>query len=108
MRTVHVLACSVALAFAVAPAAAAAAAAADGKALYSSKCAACHGQDGVTKKLGAGWKAFGDPEFKAAATVEAVVASIRDGKGKMKPVKNLSEADTKLIAEYVLTITPAK
>jgi mono/diheme cytochrome c family protein len=102
MRTVRVLTCSVALALVVAPAAA------DGKALYGSKCAACHGQDGVPKKLGAGSKAFGDPEFKAAATVDAIVASIRDGKDKMKPVKNLSDADAKLIAEYVLTITPAK
>ena len=102
MRTVRVLTCSVALALVVAPASA------DGKALYSSKCAACHGQDGVPKKMGAGSKALGDPEFKSAATVDGIVAIIRDGKGKMKPVKTLSEADTKLIAEYVLTITPAK
>ena len=69
MRTISVLTGSIALALA---AVTAAPAASDGKALYGSKCAACHGQDGVPKKMGAGSKAFGDPEFKTAATVEAI------------------------------------
>lgn len=85
-----------------------AAAAADGKALYGSKCAACHGNDGVPKKLGAGSKAFGEPEFKAAATIDAIVAITHEGKGKMKPVKTITDDEAKAIAAYILTIGPAK
>lgn len=80
----------------------------DGKSLYASKCAMCHGADGVPKKTGAGSKAFGDPEFKASATVESIVAATRDGKGKMKPVKSVTEEQAKLIAAHVLTIGAAK
>src|SRR4029078_305923 len=76
----------------------------DGKALYSSKCAMCHGADGVAKKAGEPSKAFGDPAFKSAATVDSVLADIKNGKGKMKPVKSLDEAQAKAVAEYVLTI----
>ena len=78
----------------------------DGKALYSSKCAMCHGQDGVPKKMGAGSKAFGDPEFKKAATVESIVKATHDGVGKMKPVKGLTDEQAKAIADYILTIAP--
>ena len=80
----------------------------EGKALYVSKCAMCHGQDGVPKKMGAGSKSFGDPEFKASATVDTIIASIREGKGKMKPVKNVTEAESFAIATYVKTIGTAK
>lgn len=85
-----------------------AAAAPDGKALYASKCAMCHGADGVPKKMGEGSKAFGDPEFKKAATVDSVVKDTIDGKGKMKPVKNLTPEDVKAIAEYVLAMPEKK
>ena len=88
--------------------AAIASAASEGKALYVSKCAMCHGQDGVPKKMGAGSKAFGDPEFKKSATVESIVASIREGKGKMRPVKNVTEAESYTIAAHVMTISPGK
>ena len=56
--------------------AAPATAASEGKALYVAKCAMCHGQDGVPKKMGAGSKAFGDPEFKKSATVGSIVSNI--------------------------------
>jgi len=88
--------------------AAPATAASDGKALYSAKCAMCHGQDGVPKKMAAGSKAFGDSEFKKTATVDSIVADIKNGKGKMKPVKSLSDDEVKAIAEYILAIVPAK
>lgn len=79
-------------------------AAPDGKALYSSKCAMCHGQDGVPKKMGEGSKAFGDPEFKKGATVESIVKATHEGVGKMKPMKSVSDEDAKAIAEYILTL----
>jgi mono/diheme cytochrome c family protein len=80
----------------------------EGKALYVSKCAMCHGQDGVPKKMGAGSKAFGDPEFKKSATVSSVVVVIRDGKGKMKTVKNVADDEADQIAQYILTIGAEK
>ncbi len=83
-------------------------AASEGKALYVAKCAMCHGQDGVPKKMGAGSKAFGDPEFKKSATPGSLVASVHDGKGKMKPIKNVTEAEAGLIAAYILTMGAPK
>jgi mono/diheme cytochrome c family protein len=82
-------------------------AAPDGKALYGSKCAGCHGQDGVPKKMGAGSKAFGDPEFKKTATADSILKDINEGKGKMKPVKVTPE-EASAIAAHVLTIGAAK
>jgi len=83
-------------------------AAPDGKALYDSKCAMCHGKDGVPKKTGEGSKAFGDPEFKKTATVETIVKDTHEGKGKMKPLKSVTDEEAKAIAEYVLTLGEAK
>ena len=82
-------------------------AAPDGKALYSAKCASCHGADGVAKKMGAGSKAFGDPEFKKTATADSIVKDIKEGKGKMKPVK-VTDEEAAAIAAHVLTIGAAK
>jgi mono/diheme cytochrome c family protein len=79
-------------------------AAPDGKALYGSKCASCHESDGVPKKMGAGSKAFGDPEFKAATNADAIVKITLEGQGKMKPVKSVSQEDASAIAAYILTI----
>ena len=83
-------------------------AASEGKALYVAKCAMCHGSDGVPKKMGAGSKTFSDPEFKSSATPASIVANIREGKGKMKPVKNVDEAEAGLIATYILTMGAPK
>jgi mono/diheme cytochrome c family protein len=79
----------------------------DGKALYKSKCAMCHGADGVPGKMGAGSKAFNDPEFKKAATVETIVKETLEGKGKMKPIK-ITEEEAKAIAQEILAMPAAK
>ena len=84
-----------------------ASAAPDGKALYGSKCAMCHGQDGVAKKMGEPSKNFNAADFKKEATVESIIKDTKDGKGKMKPIKNLTDDDMKAIAEYILAM-PAK
>jgi len=104
MRKVGMLACSVVIAFGVG----AASSAKDGKSLYASKCAGCHGHDGVPKKSGAGSKAFGDPEYKTSATVDSIVAITLHGKNKMKPVKNVTEDQAKKIAAYILSMAPTK
>ena len=85
-----------------------AAAAPDGKALYGSKCAMCHGQDGVAKKMGEPAKAFGSADFKKEVTSADMISKIvKEGKGKMKPIKTLGDEDLKAVADYILAM-PAK
>lgn len=80
-------------------------AAEDGKALYGSKCAMCHGTDGVAKKMGAGSKNFNDPAWAKTETGDGIVKIIHEGKGKMKGLGDKVNADqAKAIAEYVLTL----
>ena len=80
-------------------------AAEDGKALYASKCAMCHGADGVAKKMAAGAKNFNDPAWKKSETAEGIVKIAKDGKGKMKGLgEKLSAEQMQAIAEYVLTL----
>jgi mono/diheme cytochrome c family protein len=77
----------------------------DGKKLYDSKCAMCHGTDGVAKKTAEGSKNFNDPAWKKTATVDTVVKDISDGKGKMKGMAGkLSPEQMTAIANYVLTL----
>ena len=80
-------------------------AAEDGKALYESKCAMCHGMDGVAKKMAAGSKNFNDPAWKKAATVDSIVKDTKDGVGKMKGMGDkLNAEQAKAVADYVLTL----
>jgi mono/diheme cytochrome c family protein len=104
MKRIAVLASSVVIALG----AVAAPAADDGKSLYGSKCAMCHGQDGVPKKSAEGSKAFGSKEFKASANEASILAAIQKGKEKMKPVKGVSDDQAKQIAAYILSMGSAK
>jgi mono/diheme cytochrome c family protein len=80
-------------------------AAEDGKALYSSKCAMCHGADGVAKKMAAPAKNFNDPAWKKGETADGIVKIITAGKGKMKGLgEKVNEEQAKAIAAYVLTL----
>ena len=77
----------------------------DGKALYDSKCAMCHGNDGVAKKMAAGSKNLNDSAWKKTETSDGVAKIIKDGKGKMKGLGGkLDEAQMKAVADYVLTL----
>ena len=81
-------------------------AAEDGKALFESKCAMCHGTDGVAKKMAAGSKNFNDPAWKSTATVDSIVKVSKDGVGKMKGMGDkLNAEQLKAVAEYVLTLS---
>ena len=77
---------------------------ADGAALWAQHCASCHGKDGsgnttMGKKLGlkdyTKSQSFSDAE---AANV------IKNGKGKMKAYKQLSDADVKALVAYVRSL----
>jgi len=80
-------------------------AAEDGKALYDSKCAMCHGGDGVAKKMAAGSKNFNDTEWKKTATADGIIKITKEGKGKMKGLgEKLNDEQMKAVADYVLTL----
>ena len=77
---------------------------ADAGALWAQNCASCHGKDGggnttMGKKLGVKdytkSQSFSDAE---AANV------IKNGKGKMKAYKQLSDADVKALVAYVRSL----
>ena len=70
--------------------------AAAGKAVYDTKCKACHGAD---EKGGAMDKA--SIAGTAAASVKAAVEA---GKGKMKPVASVKGADLDNVAAYVASL----
>jgi mono/diheme cytochrome c family protein len=70
---------------------------ASGEATYKAKCAMCHGvtgtpSAGMAKSMGV--KPASDPAIKKL-TVEQMIAAVKNGKGKMKPVAGLSELQIK-------------
>ena len=78
----------------------------DGAATYKAKCAMCHGPSGtpsagMAKAMGI--KPASDPSMKAL-TVAQIEAAVKNGKGKMKPVAGLSDAQVKDVAAYFKTL----
>jgi mono/diheme cytochrome c family protein len=71
-------------------------AAEDGAALYKSKCAACHGPNGEGGKMA--------PTAIAGKSGDEVAKVINEGKGKMKPVKGLTDEQGKAIAQHVSSL----
>jgi cytochrome c6 len=82
-------------------------AAEDGKALYGSKCAMCHGADGVAKSMAKGSANFNDPAY--AGSVDEIVKVTLEGKGKMPKMEGkLTAEQAKAVAEYIQTLKPKK
>ena len=89
----------------------AAAAEPDGKALYDSKCAMCHGADGVAKEMWAkkGARNFNDPAWQKERTDEQLYKDTAEGitekkmpayKDKMKP------EEITAVVKYIRTLGP--
>ena len=73
-----------------------------GEATYKAKCQGCHGSAGVptpgmAKMMGV--KPVSDPEIQKL-TVPEMFASVKNGKGKMKPVAGLTDAQIKDAVTY--------
>jgi mono/diheme cytochrome c family protein len=73
-----------------------------GEATYKAKCAACHGATGtpsagMAKMMGI--KAASDPDIQKL-TVEQMATTVKDGKGKMKPIAGLTDAQVKEVASF--------
>jgi cytochrome c oxidase cbb3-type subunit 3 len=83
--------------------------AADGKELYGSNCAKCHGEDGTGKtKMGEklGVKDLSDAKVQADLKDEAAAKAIKEGvkegdKTKMKAFTDLSDEDVKSLVTYI-------
>ena len=78
----------------------------DGGATYKAKCAMCHGANGTPNPAMAkamGIKPVSDPAMKSL-TVEEISATIKNGKGKMKSIAGLNDAQAKGVAEYFKTL----
>ncbi len=95
IRTQMVLAVAVSLASAVCFAQS------GGEATYKTKCAMCHGATGTPSagmaKMGV--KPVSDPAIKKLTAAE-MFTSIKNGKGKMKPVAGLTDAQIKDVAAF--------
>lgn len=76
----------------------------DGAATYKAKCAMCHGptgtpSPGMAKMLGV----KSASEYKAVSVAD-MIAVVKNGKNKMKPVAGLSDAQVKDVVAYFRTL----
>ncbi|HEV2387416.1 MAG TPA: cytochrome c [Candidatus Acidoferrales bacterium] len=90
-----------------APAAFAAGDAKNGKAVYTKHCATCHAADGngkaaVAKMMKATIPPLCAKEVQTLTDAE-IAKQIKGGKGKMQPVKGLSEKEIADVIAYVRT-----
>ena len=76
----------------------------DAAALYKAKCASCHGatgtpNPGIAKLMGVKPAA----DYKGLTEAQ-LIAAIKNGKGKMKPVAGLTDPQVKAVADYFKTL----
>ena len=84
-------------------------AAPDGRVLYETKCAQCHGKDGVAKPPGKGSRNFNDPAFQRSATDESIATITAEGKGKMPGYRSkLSAEQIRAVTAHVRALGSAK
>ena len=74
----------------------------EGAALYKTKCQMCHGADGtpsagMAKMMGI--KAASDPDMKKLSEAD-MIAAVKNGKGKMKPISGLTDPQVKEVVTY--------
>jgi mono/diheme cytochrome c family protein len=75
---------------------------AGGEATYKAKCQMCHGatgtpSPGMAKAMGV--KPVSDPAIKKLS-VDEIIGAVKNGKGKMKPIAGLTDAQIKDVAAY--------
>jgi mono/diheme cytochrome c family protein len=73
-----------------------------GEATYKAKCQSCHGatgtpNPGIAKMMGV--KPVSDPAIKALSVADET-AVVKNGKGKMKPIAGLTDAQIKDVVTY--------
>ena len=80
----------------------------DGKAVYTKRCATCHGPEGegkesIAKMMKVEMHPLGSKEVQAKSDAD-LHKIITEGTGKMKPVKDLSAQEVKDLIAYVRTL----
>ena len=73
-----------------------------GEATYKAKCQMCHGAAGTPSPAmgkAMGIKPVSDPAIQAL-TVTQISDTVKSGKGKMKPVAGLTDAQIKVVATF--------
>jgi mono/diheme cytochrome c family protein len=86
---------------------------ADGKAIYETQCAKCHGPDGKgNTKMGQklNTKDYSSPKtweaLKPGADIKAVKQGLKDGgKTLMKPSDGITESEAKAVSDYMRTLS---
>jgi mono/diheme cytochrome c family protein len=73
-----------------------------GEATYKAKCQMCHGatgspSPGMAKMMGI--KPISDPDIQKL-TDDQMIAAVKNGKGKMKPVAGLTDAQIKEVVAF--------
>ena len=77
----------------------------DGAAVYKAKCAMCHGDNGVAKKMAEPSRNLNDPKFQEAVSKDDIVKLLTEGKGKKKSMKDkLTPEQITATAEYVKSL----
>jgi mono/diheme cytochrome c family protein len=77
----------------------------DGAALYKAKCAMCHGENGVAKKMAEPSRNLNDPKFQEAVSKDEIVKVLTEGRGKKKSMKDkLSAEQMAAVAAHVKTL----
>jgi mono/diheme cytochrome c family protein len=77
----------------------------DGAAVYKAKCAMCHGENGVAKKMAEPSRNLNDPKFQEAVSKDDIVKLLAEGKGKKKSMKDkLTPEQIEAAAAYVKTL----
>ena len=77
-----------------------------GAAIYKTKCQVCHGATGTpSPSMGKamGVKPVSDPEMKKL-TSNQMIAAVKNGKGKMKPITGLTDTQIKDAVSYFRTL----
>jgi mono/diheme cytochrome c family protein len=74
----------------------------NGEALYKAKCQSCHGASGTPSPALAkmmGIKPVSDPDIQKL-TPDQMASAVKNGKGKMKPIAGLTDAQVKDVVGY--------
>ncbi len=77
-----------------------------GAAIYKTKCQVCHGATGTpSPSMGKamGVKPVSDPEIKKL-TADQMIAAVKNGKGKIKAITGLTDAQIKDAVSYFRTL----
>ncbi len=80
---------------------------AEGKEIFLDKCAKCHGDNGVPRRIAKGAPNFIDPKW--TVTLEQIEHSVREGKGPdMKPFRaKLDPREIRSVALFVQSLRAA-